>query len=87
MESPAKKPLMSNGMTISNISLLLFLTIGFYAMDNPLNKYKWSNRIILIYGDDSKVKSKQMRSIQADNQGYKERDLVIFLPQHKEKLK
>ena len=79
MEKQVPKHLMINGMTISAFNLFCLLSFSsIVPQENPLQKYNWKNRIIIIYSDNSKLSDQQLLTIQSDSAGFVDRDLLVF---------
>lgn len=65
-------------MTIS-LSLLIISTMLISHQNNPLQNYRWKNRIILLYAHEtSEAYYEQRGFIKSDAEGIEERDLLIF---------
>lgn len=60
----------------SKISVLLFLLLG---TNNPLHKYQWENRLVLIFGDNADLEKKQLDELSSSSSGLDERDILYFL--------
>lgn len=58
---------------------LLLLAMG-QPDGNPLQKYRWENRILLIFADHEEAKQAQaqIRLFEKEKDGFKERDLLLF---------
>lgn len=64
--------------------ILLLLMIG-QQNDDPLQKYRWENRILLIYANNMGVQqaAEQISLFEKEKEGFAERDLLFFfLPEN-----
>lgn len=58
---------------------LSFSTLAM-AQSNPLQPFRWENRILLVFADNSQQPTfqQQLEQFKEDESGLKERDLVVF---------
>ncbi|MTI23246.1 DUF4174 domain-containing protein [Fulvivirga sp. RKSG066] len=56
------------------LSCLIFLTM----ITNPIDKYKWKNRLILIFAESETEMTDQVNILNKEKKGLKDRDLLIF---------
>ena len=61
--------------------LMIFCTVSDNFAQGSLEKYKWKNRIALIFAssDQNEEWIKQRNLLESDSAGLKERDLLVFL--------
>ncbi|MDX1628146.1 MAG: DUF4174 domain-containing protein [Fulvivirga sp.] len=58
---------------------LISIIVLFMMMDtDPLEKYHWKNRILIVFSKQDTLLDKQLQEWQADGKGLDNRDLVIF---------
>ncbi len=60
--------------------LLLLLSFSMLSSHNPLAKYQWQNRLVLVFStsSDTELYEAQTRAIEAMGDGWAERELVLF---------
>ncbi|MEM6346437.1 MAG: DUF4174 domain-containing protein [Bacteroidota bacterium] len=61
-------------------SLLLLLSFSMLSSHNPLAKYQWQNRLVLVFApsSDTELYQAQTKAIEAMGDGWAERELVLF---------
>ncbi len=65
------------------MKVLLIISLLIIAAGNPLDKYKWKNRILLIFGEKVELIDKQLEELRPNEQGLAERHMLIFVMDEK----